>query len=96
MKVLISASHLGFAQAQSLTPAPEWVVKCKPLVAETNSPCLQPSASTGLFAALAHTVHVLISQAPLCTGPLGTDLAFLVSSAMHIKQLCLSQCHRLL
>lgn len=87
MKVLISASHLEFAEAQSLTPAPEWVVERKPLVAETGSPCLQPPpSSTGLFAALAHTVHILISQTPLCIGPLGTDLAFLVSSAMHIKQ----------
>lgn len=68
---------LCFMWTQRLTPASKWVLIPKPFGPSGQQPMPPPPTTTGLFAALTHTVNILISPSLLCFCPLGTYLAFL-------------------
>lgn len=61
---------------QRLTPTPKWLLIPKPFGPSDQQPVPPPPTTTGLFAALTHTVNMLIFQSPLCFCPLGTYFAF--------------------
>lgn len=70
-KFSFPASHLEFVWAQSLTPAPQWVLKPQPFGYWDQQPFPHLRLHWAV-AALPHTVHILIFQTPLCFCPLGT------------------------
>lgn len=51
---------LCFMWAQRLTPTPKWVLIPKPVSPWDQQPAPPPSTAPGLFAALTHTVNILI------------------------------------